>query len=76
MPASAVRAGFMVSLVFLAQVAGRRISSLRALIVAGFLIVLFNPLVLRYDLGFQLSFLPPWELFFLVLFLIIGLSQW
>lgn len=56
MPASAVRAGFMVSLVFLAQVAGRRISSLRALIVAGFLIVLFNPLALRYDLGFQLSF--------------------
>jgi len=56
MPASAVRAGFMVSLVFLAQLAGRRISSLKALFIAGFLILLFNPLALRYDLGFQLSF--------------------
>jgi len=56
MPASAVRAGFMVSLIFLAQILGRRVSNLRTLIMAGFLILLFNPLVLRYDLGFQLSF--------------------
>jgi len=56
MPASAVRAGFMVSLVFLAQILGRNVSNLKTLIVAGFMILLFNPLVLRYDLGFQLSF--------------------
>ncbi|MDD5696748.1 MAG: ComEC/Rec2 family competence protein [Candidatus Pacebacteria bacterium] len=56
MPASAVWAGFMVSLIFLAQILGRRVSNLRTLIMAGFLILLFNPLVLRYDLGFQLSF--------------------
>ncbi len=56
MPASAVRAGFMVSLIFLAQASGRNISNLKTLIVAGFLILFFNPLVLRYDLGFQLSF--------------------
>ena len=56
MPASAVRAGFMVSLVFLAQVSGRNVSNLRTLIIAGFLIIFFNPLVLRYDVGFQLSF--------------------
>jgi len=43
MPASAVRAGFMVSLVFLAQVAGRRISSLRALIVVRILDCFIQP---------------------------------
>jgi len=57
MPASAVRAGIMVSLLFLAQILGRQSFNLRTLVLAAFLILSFNPLLLKFDLGFQLSFL-------------------
>lgn len=57
LPASAVRAGIMVSLLFLAQIIGRQSFNLRTLVLAGFLILLENPLLLKFDLGFQLSFL-------------------
>jgi competence protein ComEC len=57
MPASAVRAGIMVSLLFLAQILGRQSFNLRTLVLAAFSILLFNPLLLKFDLGFQLSFL-------------------
>lgn len=57
MPASAVRAGIMVSLLFLSQILGRQSFNLRTLVLAAFLILLPNPLLLKFDLGFQLSFL-------------------
>ena len=57
LPASAVRAGIMVSLLFLAQILGRQSFNLRTLVLAAFLILLPNPLLLKFDLGFQLSFL-------------------
>lgn len=57
LPASAVRAGIMVSLLFLAQILGRQSFNLRTLVLAAFLILLENPLLLKFDLGFQLSFL-------------------
>lgn len=57
MPASAVRAGIMVSLLFLAQIMGRQSFNLRTLVLAAFLMLSFNPLLLKFDLGFQLSFL-------------------
>lgn len=56
-PASAVRSGFMIGLIYFAQILGRNASNLRVLFIAGFLILLNNPLLLKYDLGFQLSFL-------------------
>jgi len=57
LPASAVRAGIMVSLLFLAQILGRQSFNLRTLVLAAFLILFQNPLLLKFDLGFQLSFL-------------------
>ncbi|MDD5098136.1 MAG: ComEC/Rec2 family competence protein [Candidatus Pacebacteria bacterium] len=57
MPASAVRAGIMIGLLLFAQILGRQSSAWRTIILAGFLIVLENPLSLKFDVGFQLSFL-------------------
>ncbi len=56
-PASAARAGAMASIVFLALQSGRVAQPLNALLFAGGLMLFFNPLLLRYDIGFQLSFL-------------------
>ncbi|MEX2145102.1 MAG: ComEC/Rec2 family competence protein [Candidatus Spechtbacterales bacterium] len=56
-PASAVRAGIMVGILFVAQFIGRPNSSWRALLAAAAVMVLLNPYIARYDVGFQLSFL-------------------
>lgn len=56
-PASAVRAGIMAALALIAQNFGRSYSSQRAIFFAATFMVLENPLLLRYDIGFQLSFL-------------------
>jgi competence protein ComEC len=47
----------MVSLLFLSQIIGRQSFNLRTLVLAATLILLENPLLLKFDLGFQLSFL-------------------
>jgi len=56
-PASAVRAGIMAGLLLLAQKAGRLRSASRAVIFAATAMLVFNPLLLKSDVGFQLSFL-------------------
>jgi competence protein ComEC len=56
-PASAVRAGIMGSVLLLAQKVKRKYFAERALLVAAFLMLLWNPLLLKFDVGFQLSFL-------------------
>ena len=55
--ATAVRAGIMALLVLLAQGTGRTYAITRALILAGFVMVLHNPYILLFDPSFQLSFL-------------------
>lgn len=55
--ASAIRAGIMGSIFLIGQKIGRQSASLRALIFAAGLMLFFNPLLLKYNLGFQLSFL-------------------
>lgn len=57
LPASAARAGAMASIVFIALQTGRLAQPVNALLFAGGVMLLHNPLLLRYDLGFQLSFL-------------------
>jgi len=57
LPASAVRAGIMASLFLSAQFLGRQNMAWRAMILAAAAMLAFNPLLLRYDIGFQLSFL-------------------
>ena len=56
-PASAVRAGIMVGLLMLAQYFGRLSSAQRAVVFAGTAMLVLNPLLLKLDVGFQLSFL-------------------
>jgi len=56
-PASAIRAGIMASVLIAAQFLGRPNSSVRALLLAAAVMVLLNPYIVRYDIGFQLSFL-------------------
>ncbi len=55
--ASVVRAGVMGSLVLLAQYLGRRSQIFGVLILTCVLMVLYNPFILIWDAGFQLSFL-------------------
>jgi len=55
-PASAVRAGVMGATLIGAERVGRPNSSWRALLLAAFIMVAANPLILRHDAGFQLSF--------------------
>ncbi len=55
--ASAVRAAIMGSVMLLGQYIGRAHSMRNAIAVSALLMVLWDPNVLRYDLGFQLSFM-------------------
>lgn len=57
LPASAVRAAVMGSLAIFAQIIGRPGDTLRVVAIAAAAMVLQNPLILRFDVGFQLSFL-------------------
>jgi len=56
-PASAIRAGIMGGLLMIAQYFGRLSTASRAVVFAAFFMLLFNPLLLTLDVGFQLSFL-------------------
>lgn len=70
--AASIRAALMTWMVCLAYFLGRPASSWNGLFLAGLLMTMLNPLLVRYDVGFQLSFLAtlalitasPWlELF-------------
>jgi competence protein ComEC len=63
--ATIVRAALFGSMYLLAHKVGRRRDITRALLLTAFLMVLINPLVLRYDNGFQLSFLATAGLVYL-----------
>ena len=55
--ATVVRASIMAGLFLIASLFSRRYDILRALVFAGALMLLVNPYLLVYDVGFQLSFL-------------------
>ncbi|MFH0951993.1 MAG: ComEC/Rec2 family competence protein [Patescibacteria group bacterium] len=63
--ASVVRAGIMGILVLLARQLGRTSRITNALILAAVIMIIVNPLVLRDDKGFQLSFLATCGLVYL-----------
>lgn len=83
-PSSAVRAGVMGSLLLWAMKNGRLANSWNAIIFAGAVMLAINPLVLRWDIGFQLSFLaaigiislaPFWENIFVKNHKALGFSE-
>lgn len=84
LPASAVRAGVMGGTLLWAMKNGRLSSSENAIIFAGAIMLFINPLLLRYDIGFQLSFLatlgivlssPLWEKSFVKKHKALGISE-
>jgi competence protein ComEC len=64
-PASVVRAGLMGILVLFAYRFGLGASAGRLLLLSAVVMCLFNPLILFYDVGFQLSFLATIGLLYL-----------
>ena len=56
-PPSAIRAGIMGGVVLFAQKIGRLSQAQRLLLIAAAVMLAFNPLLLKFDVGFQLSFL-------------------
>lgn len=64
-PASAVRAGIMGAILLYAQKIGRISNASRIMVFAATIMLIFNPLLLRYDVGFQLSFLAVFGLIYI-----------
>lgn len=65
MSASGIRAGIMGSIFLFAQKIGRQSHIERIIVQAAAIILLFNPLLLLYDVGFELSFLAVLGLIYL-----------
>jgi competence protein ComEC len=55
--ATVVRASIMAAILLLGKLLGRKYDVLRALLFAALIMVLINPYILLYDIGFQLSFM-------------------
>jgi competence protein ComEC len=62
--ATTVRASIMALIVILARSSSRRYDITRALLVAAFCMVLHNPMILAFDVSFQLSFLATLALIY------------
>lgn len=62
--ATAVRAGIMSILVIIARITGREYEALRALFIAGVLMIIQNPKILAFDSSFQLSFMATFGLIY------------
>ena len=62
---TAIRAGIMATLALIARATGRNYDVARALILAGVFMILLNPLILVYDVSFQLSMLATIAVIFL-----------
>lgn len=65
MQSSAVRAGIMALIGLFARGGGQTYNALRALLFAGFLMLVWNPKYLVYDVSFQLSFLATLGIIFI-----------
>lgn len=63
--ASVVRAAIMGAIVLLTRREGRLNDSRNAIVLAGAAMILLNPLILRHDIGFQLSFMATFGLIYL-----------
>ena len=63
--ATVVRASIMAVILLLTQVTSRTYLVVRGLVLAGLIMVIHNPFLLAYDVGFQLSFLATLGLIFI-----------
>ncbi|MCL5795815.1 MAG: ComEC family competence protein [Patescibacteria group bacterium] len=74
--ASVVRAAVLASLFLLARFVSRRKQIIIPLIFTAFVMILLNPFILRFDLGFQLSFAAMLGLIFITPLLDNWLIKW
>lgn len=74
-PASAVRAAIMASVALLATRMGRASSPINGILCAAAVMLLVNPLLLRYDIGFQLSFAATVGIFMVTPFALLSLRM-
>lgn len=63
--ATVVRASIMAGLILFARATGRTYAVMRALVFAGVIMIMINPYLLLYDVGFQLSFVATLGLIFI-----------
>lgn len=63
--ATVIRASIMATLILVARATGRIYDIMRALMLAGVMMLIMNPYLLAFDPGFQLSFLATLGLIFL-----------
>lgn len=63
--ASVIRSAILASLFLFARAIGRKKNLLNPLVFVGFIMILQNPLILRFDLGFQLSFMAMFGLIYI-----------
>jgi competence protein ComEC len=75
-PPSLVRAAIMGSLLLLAEQLGRRRDIKRIVLLTAVIMVLPNPYILRYDIGFQLSFIATIAMIILVPLLTERIRKW
>jgi len=64
-PASALRAGIMGLVLVFSETIGKKRDQLNLLVFTAFILLLFNPKLLCFDIGFQLSFLAVLGIYFL-----------
>ena len=64
--ASVVRAGIMGMLVLIALKSGRLSNITNAIVLTAMIMIFMNPLILRFDMGFQLSFLATMGLVYVM----------
>lgn len=74
-PASAVRAAVMVSVALLATQMGRVGNPINGILFAAVCMLFINPLLLRYDIGFQLSFAATLGIFLVAPFALLSLRS-
>lgn len=61
---ASIRAGLMAGIALFGRATNRRYDAFRGLVVAGLCMIMWNPLVLAFDPGFQLSFIATAGLIF------------
>lgn len=62
---TAIRAGIMAVLALVARKTGRMYDAGRGLVLAGVIMIIWNPMILLYDVSFQLSFLATFAVIYI-----------
>ena len=60
-----IRAGIMAVLALMARKTGRMYDAARGLVLAGVIMIIWNPMILIYDVSFQLSFLATFAVIYI-----------